>query len=322
MTDDATPAAEPPRRPSTPTSPVPVVRVHVAAGTPDDTGLDALCGALWLAGATAITTHPLDDGATALLVGVGDHQHADEIGRVASGAAARAGLRGVTISVELDDAGAALDAWRTHARAWRAGRRLVVAPAWRPDDAGDRRPDDLVIRVDPGHAFGSGSHESTRLALALLEPRVGPGCRVLDVGCGSGVLGIAAALLGAASVTAIDIDPAALDATTRNTATNDVTGRVHTDTRLLDEVHRAGERFDLVLANLLAPVLRGLAGSLAAVLAPGATLVVSGLLTDQAASVTDALGLAEHDRAQDGDWLALALSAADPTAGDERITPR
>lgn len=300
------------------------MHVHVAAAAPDE-ALDALCGSLWLAGATAITTRALEGGATELLVGVADGLHADELGRLASVAASRAGLRDATISVEADDVEGALDAWRAHARAWRAGRRMVVTPAWLPDDlgdTGDNRPDDLVIRVDPGHAFGSGSHESTRLALALLEPRVRRTARVLDVGCGSGVLAVAAALLGATSVTAIDIDPAALAAATHNAATNDVADRVHVDTRTLDDLRRAEQRYDLVLANLLAPVLRELAGSLTAVLSPGGTLVVSGLLAEQAGAVAEAVQLPEDDRAEDGGWVALAFVATEPGPDADRVTAR
>jgi hypothetical protein len=115
------------------------------------------------------------------------------------------------------------DRWKDFARPVDIGTALVVTPAWRDVAVGDGR---LVVRIDPGPCFGSGSHPSTRLVLARLMAEPPVGADVLDVGCGSGILSVTAALLGAASVTAIDIDPDAVEVTGANAAANGVAERV------------------------------------------------------------------------------------------------
>lgn len=180
------------------------------------------------------------------------------------------------------DSAAHLDAWRAWARPQRAGRRLVLQPAWLP---GDADPDDLVVRLDPGRSFGSGSHPSTRLVLAMLEDELRAGDRVLDVGCGSGVLAVAACRLGAASATAIDVDPDAPAVTDRNAQANGVASLVHASTTPLAEVTGA---FDVVVANIGRRVLLDLAEPLRARLAPGGRLVLAGVLDAQVDEVVAA----------------------------------
>jgi ribosomal protein L11 methyltransferase len=199
-----------------------------------------------------------------------------------------------------------LDAWRDWARAWRAGSRLVVVPAWTdpPDWVGH---DDVVLRLDPGRAFGSGAHATTRLCLAELEGRVGEGDEVLDVGCGSGVLAVAAARLGARRVEAVDIDPEAVRATTDNALTNAVSSVVGASTTPVEDV--TGE-FAVVVANIGAATLVGLAPALVARTTPAGTIVLSGLLAEQADLVTAAMeqeGAALVGTAADGEWRALVL---------------
>ena len=151
-----------------------------------------------------------------------------------------------------------LDAWRTWAAPIRAGRGVVLHPAWIP------MPDppaagDLVVVLDPGRAFGSGSHESTRLAVAAIEDLGVPGARVLDVGCGSGVLAVVAALLGAAEVVAVDVDPEAVAATEANAAANGVADRVRARSSPVAELD---EPYDVVVANIGGRTLFDLAGDL------------------------------------------------------------
>lgn len=181
-----------------------------------------------------------------------------------------------------------LDGWRAHARVEDAAP-FAVAPAWLDPDAvatalrelpGER----TVLWVDPGPTFGSGSHPTTRLVLTLLATLAGPGTTVLDVGCGSGVLAVGAAVLGAAAV-GLDVDPASADAVAANAERNGVGPRVRFDPRplaaLADDCRAGGPRFAVVAANLLAPVIGELADDLVAVLDDGGALVVSGLLADR-----------------------------------------
>ena len=145
------------------------------------------------------------------------------------------------------------DAWRAHADpVWVGGERLVVVPAWLPPPA--TGPDTLVVTVEPGRTFGSGAHATTRLVLGLMLDRGAAfvGARVLDVGCGSGVLAVVAARLGAHEVVAVDIDPAAVAATEANAAANGVAGIVVAGP--VDDPRLAGT-FDIVLVNVLPPVL-------------------------------------------------------------------
>ncbi len=151
-----------------------------------------------------------------------------------------------------------------------------IVPSWHEPPAAARR----VMRLDPGLAFGTGTHPTTRMCLrwiAAHEAQVSRAARILDYGCGSGVLAIGAALHGATSIDAVDIDPAAVGSTTANAAANGVAGQIHAGLPDL-----AQGRYDIVLANILATPLRLLAPVLCGHLAPGAPLVLAGILERQA----------------------------------------
>jgi ribosomal protein L11 methyltransferase len=180
------------------------------------------------------------------------------------------------------------EGWKQHFQAVRIGRRLVVKPTWEAFAAG---PDDVVIELDPGMAFGTGTHGTTRLcleALAALFDGPSPPRRVLDVGTGSGILAIAAAALGAERVVACDIDPEACRIALENARHNGVADRLELTGRPLAEL--CGE-FDLVLANILAEENIRLASLLTARLAPGAALVLSGILQEKEAPVAAAFAV-------------------------------
>jgi ribosomal protein L11 methyltransferase len=229
-------------------------------------------------------------------------------------------------------------AWKRHVGVLRIGRRIVIRPTWRRHR---RRPGDVVIAMDPGMAFGTGLHPTTRLCLAGIErwadegllggragglgrgptgPRAGareavtgPGspeassgpARLLDVGCGSGVLAIAAGLLGAGDLVGVDTDPIAIEATLANARRNRVARRLRAWRGSLPS--GAGP-FDLVVANLIASLLVALAADLAAELRPGGRLLASGIFVDREAAVREALegaGLCVLRRDAEGDWVAL-----------------
>jgi ribosomal protein L11 methyltransferase len=198
------------------------------------------------------------------------------------------------------------EAWKAHFPVLRIGRRIVIRPTWRRHRASG---DEVVIALDPGMAFGTGLHPTTRLCLAALESvadRGGlEGARVLDVGCGSGILAIAAVRLGAASALGLDIDPIAIEATDANARRNRVRRRIRTRVGSLP----SGERpVALVLANLIAGALIPLAPLLRAELRPGGTLLASGIFVDREAEVAEAFveaGLLVAARLAEGDWVAL-----------------
>lgn len=198
------------------------------------------------------------------------------------------------------------DAWRDRWKAFfkptRIGARLLVVPPWEKAAAG---PDDVVIVLDPGQAFGTGTHETTRLVLREIEQRVTGGETVLDVGCGSGILGIAALRLGAASVHAVDIDPIAVRTALENAEVNEVT--LSASDEAIDDV--AG-RYSFVLANIRTPVLIPMAEALVARVE--GTLVLSGILAMEEDEVRAAYDprLDFVGQRQDGDWISLTYRVA------------
>lgn len=206
-----------------------------------------------------------------------------------------------------------LDTWREGFEPFAVGP-FDVNPAWRPELLARYRATRgrLELRIDPGRAFGTGAHPSTSLVLGLLPALVRRGALVLDVGCGSGILAVAAARLGAARVLAVDIDPHAVQTTAANAARNGVADVVSARSVAVELVTG---RFDVVVANILAPVLIELAPDLVAKAGFGGTIVVSGLVSEQGPRVEGAFGLAVSGRWRAGNWLAVSFSASAPQVG-------
>ena len=196
--------------------------------------------------------------------------------------------------------------WREFFKPSRVGRNLVVKPSW---EAFDTKPSDVVLTLDPGQAFGTGTHETTRLVLAELEDLVLPDHRVLDVGCGSGILAIGTLLLGAKSAVGVDIDDESMEASRENAERNGVLKRFKVSKR---SVTTLTEAFDLVVANIESRVLVPLAASITARIAPGGHLVLSGLLSheeEELLEVYTALGMKHQRTSREKDWIAMVWAA-------------
>jgi ribosomal protein L11 methyltransferase len=207
-------------------------------------------------------------------------------------------------------------AWKKFYKPLRIGRRVLLKPSWEEVTI---QPDDVVIELDPGMAFGTGLHPSTRLCIAALEEIVQPGDAVLDLGTGSGVLALVAAKLGAGAILATDIDTLAVRVAKENAALNGLAVGEHL--RIEEGSVPAGMagRFQVIVANILAEVLVGLFDGkyenplLAEPSAPGGYLILSGILNDRAGLVIEAAeryGLRLIERKTEGDWVALVVRRA------------
>ncbi|MDP9464085.1 MAG: 50S ribosomal protein L11 methyltransferase [Actinomycetota bacterium] len=204
--------------------------------------------------------------------------------------------------VEVDEAVA--NTWRAHAQPVWIDTDLVVCPAWVPFEAGAGV---AVLRIEPGSTFGLGDHPTTMLSMRAMRAALLDGATVLDVGCGSGVLAVGACVLGASRAEAIDIAPASVPITRANATANGVADRVHVSTTPLAEVDG---RYDIVVANILAPTLIEMADDLRRVVAPSGVLIVSGVLAARHEHVEAALQPFRQTRRSTHDgWAAVTLAA-------------
>jgi ribosomal protein L11 methyltransferase len=198
------------------------------------------------------------------------------------------------------------NAWKEHYHVLHIGRRLVIVPKWREYTA---QSTEAVIYLDPGMAFGTGLHPTTRGCLERLEDVIQPGQQVLDVGTGSGILSLAAARLGAESILALEIDPVAVHAARANV---DLNGLGHIITVAEGSLPLPGDRhFDVVIANIIARVIAEMAVPLAESLRPGGVLITSGIIAEREETVMSRLvdaGLSLSRRDADGDWITLTLT--------------
>jgi ribosomal protein L11 methyltransferase len=225
--------------------------------------------------------------------------------------AARAGLDAAGIAAEIEARVVAqedwAEAWKEHFQVERYGERIVVVPSWREYE---RQPDDVALTLDPGMAFGTGQHETTRMCLEAIERAVSAGARVLDVGCGSGILSIAAAKLGASAVRAVDIDPVCVRVSAENVALNNVAVEVCEGS--LGEAWPFEDApdgaFDVVVANIIARAIIDMADDLTGALTPGGRLIVSGIIAEREAEVVTALqtqGLRVESARAMGEWRCI-----------------
>ncbi len=188
--------------------------------------------------------------------------------------------------------------------------RIAIVPSWIEYEPAPRQ---LIVRLDPGQAFGTGHHETTRLCLTALDEAVRPGARVLDVGAGSGILAIAAVKLGAAQVDAFEIDPIAADVARANCVANGADERVTVHGAFPTEGIEGVAPVDLAVANVSARTDIALAGALAASLRPAGRLILSGFLTsdrEEALAAFEPYGLALAGEREEHGWALLELVAA------------
>ena len=195
--------------------------------------------------------------------------------------------------------------WKKYYKPFRIGSHLVVKPTWEPYEA---QEDDLIIELDPGMAFGTGTHETTNMCMQLLEKHLQDGMRVMDVGTGSGILAIAAARLGAKDILAIDIDPAAVKVAIENVELNGVKDQVRVVVG--DLCKSEAMPCDLAVANIVADAICMLAGPLTRHLEKDRLLICSGIIREREQDVMNAAteaGYTLFDRIEKGEWVALAL---------------
>ena len=199
-------------------------------------------------------------------------------------------------------------AWKQHFQVLHAGKRLVVVPTWRHYRP---RRQEVVIKLDPGMAFGTGHHPTTQMCLELVEELVSPGMDVIDVGCGSGILAIVAAKLGAKSVLGLEIDPVATAAAEANVRRNRVAQRATIAQGTLPRPQVSSNSYDVAIANISSKVVSELAEELVSAVRSGGTLIVSGLLREGRVKVSrrlTAAGAVVHRSVTEGDWASLVAT--------------
>ena len=198
------------------------------------------------------------------------------------------------------------NAWRTYYKPLHIGERMIIVPAWETYEPKD---DEIIVTMDPGMAFGTGSHETTRLVIGLLEKYTKEGCRMLDVGCGSGILAICASKLGAGECFAYDIDPTAVRVAKENV---EKSGQTNITCGVADLLRGVDESrpYDLITANIVADIIIRMAPDVGKLMHEGTVLLVSGIICPRSEDVVEALeqnGLKITERVVENDWCAMAV---------------
>lgn len=194
------------------------------------------------------------------------------------------------------------DSWKKYYKPIKTGDRLVIVPVWETYEPAEG---EITVLMDPGMAFGTGTHETTRLCAAMLEKYTKPGCKVLDVGCGSGILAICASKLGAADCFACDIDPQAVKVARENTELNHTPNVACAVSDLLKQVEKKSGGYDVVVANIVADIIIRLSPDVGEYIAEDGVFIVSGIIEERANEVKDALktaGYAMLDESYENGW--------------------
>ena len=199
------------------------------------------------------------------------------------------------------------NSWKAYYKPIEIGEKMVIVPAWEKYDAPEGK---LVVRMDPGMAFGTGSHETTRLVIGLLEKYIKNGQRVLDVGCGSGILAICAAKLGADECKAYDIDPVAVKVARENVRDSGLTNVTCDTSDLLRGVDKSGGAYDVICANIVADIIIRMTPDVGQFMHESSVILASGIISERANDVISCFeqyGFRIVEKAEENGWCALVV---------------
>ena len=199
------------------------------------------------------------------------------------------------------------NSWKAYYKPIEIGERMVIVPAWEKYDAPEGK---LVVRMDPGMAFGTGSHETTRLVIGLLEKYIKNGQRVLDVGCGSGIRAICAAKLGADECKAYDIDPVAVKVARENVKDSGLTNVTCDTSDLLRGVDKSGGAYDVICANIVADIIIRMTPDVGQFMHESSVILASGIISERANDVISCFeqyGFRIVEKAEENGWCALVV---------------
>lgn len=202
------------------------------------------------------------------------------------------------------------NSWKAYYKPIKIGERIVIVPAWEKYNATD---DEIVVRMDPGMAFGTGTHETTRLVIRLLEKYIKAGVRVADVGCGSGILAICASKLGAGECKAYDIDPVAVKVANENIKDSGLDNVTCEVSDLLKQVDRSGGTYDVICANIVADIIIRMTPDVGALMDENSVILASGIIVERSDDVIScfvAHGFKIIERIEENGWCALAVQKA------------
>jgi ribosomal protein L11 methyltransferase len=195
--------------------------------------------------------------------------------------------------------------WKKYYKPLHLTDKLVIKPSW---ESYDKSNEEIIIELDPGMAFGTGTHETTRMCAVLLEKYMKKGDRIIDVGCGTGILAIIAAKLGASFVTAVDIDEVAVRVAKENIQINNATTSVNVQKGVLNDIEK--EEYDIITANIIADVIIDVSGSVSSYLKKGGLLITSGIIKERSCEVIDAYekkGFLKEEVQELGEWVAIVF---------------
>ena len=199
------------------------------------------------------------------------------------------------------------NAWKAYYKPIKIGSKIVIVPAWEKYEANEG---ELIVRMDPGMAFGTGTHETTRLVIGLLEKYTTPGVRMLDVGTGSGILAICASRLGAGECKAYDIDPMSVRVARENIKDSGLENITCDQSDLLRSVDLEGGKYGLVCANIVADIIIRMTPDVHKYIADDGVLLASGIIMERSADVVNCFeshGFEIVERAEENGWCALAV---------------
>lgn len=199
------------------------------------------------------------------------------------------------------------NSWKAYYKPVKIGDRVVIVPAWEKYEA---EPGEIIVRMDPGMAFGTGTHETTRLVIGLLEKYVKNGMRVADIGCGSGILAICASKLGAGECNAYDIDPVAVKVANENIKESGLTNVTCEVSDLLKQVDRSGGTYDIICANIVADIIIRMIPDVGALMNENSVILASGIIVERSQDVISCFeqnGFRIAERADENGWCALVV---------------